>query len=177
MSVAKTEQTHQLSKHSCYRQPHLKQLNYKKLNFKVRKKRSTYKPLYISAKSHLHLLANWVAAALKVRDMFFKFIPHTAQHIVNFLTSLLLLCPLYATSFFCQEEEDQLLHRVTGICRLACCTGCDAVCCDWADNRRVALRRDFLPCPDVSGCSVNYSIHPAPLLHCTGQVCVCAGLQ
>lgn len=70
-----------------------------------------------------------------------------------------------------QKEKDQLLYRVLGIRWLAGCVGCDAICCDRADHRPVALWRDFLPGANISGCLVDYSLHPAPLLHCTGQVC------
>lgn len=69
-----------------------------------------------------------------------------------------------------QKEEDQLLHRVTGICRLAGCRGRHALRRDRAHHRLLAVRRDLLPGSNVPGRSADDSVHPAPLLHRPGQV-------
>ena len=75
---------------------------------------------------------------------------------------------------FLQKEEDQLLHRVAGICRPAGCRGGHALCCHRAHHGPLALRRDLLPGSNVPGCAADHGLHPAPVLHRLGQVCITA---
>lgn len=71
---------------------------------------------------------------------------------------------------FPQKEEDELLHRVAGVRRSAGGLGGDALRRHRADHGTLALRRDLLPGADVSGRPADHGIHPAPVLHRTGQV-------
>lgn len=69
-----------------------------------------------------------------------------------------------------QKEEDQLLHRVAGVCGPAGCRGGHALGCHRAHHGSVALRADFLPGANLPGCAADDSLHPAPVLHRLGQV-------
>lgn len=69
-----------------------------------------------------------------------------------------------------QENQDQLLHRVSGFRRPAGVGVGDAVWCHRAGPPALDLRRDFLPGPDLAGCPAHHCVHTAPVLHRPGQV-------
>lgn len=69
-----------------------------------------------------------------------------------------------------QENQDQLLHRVFGVCRLASIGAGDAFRCHRAGPPALDLRRNLLPGPDLIGCPADHRVHTAPVLHRSGQV-------
>lgn len=77
-----------------------------------------------------------------------------------------------STYFFVphQENQDQLLHRVFGVCRLASIGAGDAFRCHRAGPPALDLRRNLLPGPDLIGCPADHRVHTAPVLHRSGQV-------
>lgn len=69
-----------------------------------------------------------------------------------------------------QENQDQLFHRVAGICGPAGLGFGDAVRRHRADPPELDLRGNVLSCADVSGRPADHCLDPAPLLHRPGQV-------
>lgn len=81
--------------------------------------------------------------------------------------------PLRSLFLFHQENQDQLLHRVSGVRRPAGLGAGDAVRCHRTGPPALDLRRDLLPGPDVSGRPADHRVHTAPVLHRLGQVRHC----
>nr|XP_040030666.1 5-hydroxytryptamine receptor 4 isoform X4 [Gasterosteus aculeatus aculeatus] len=69
-----------------------------------------------------------------------------------------------------QENQDQLLHRVSGVRRPAGLGAGDAVRCHRTGPPALDLRRDLLPGPDISGRPADHRVHTAPVLHRLGQI-------
>lgn len=69
-----------------------------------------------------------------------------------------------------QENKDQLLHCVAGLCGPAGVGPGDAVRGYRTAPAGLDLWRDLLPGADLAGRPADHSLHPPPLLHLSGQV-------
>lgn len=99
---------------------------------------------------------------------------------VNFLFSRYvnrkrLKAPPLIFSSLRQENQDQLFHRVAGVCRPAGVGAGDALWRHRAGAPALDLRRDLLPGAHLAGRAADHRVHPAPVLHRPGQVRVPTG--